>query len=307
VEKAVKIFAPATVSNVGPGFDLMGFALEKPGDVMIVGLNKTKNIRIINNSGVNIPTDPTMNVGSVALQSMLDELKSDQGFDLLFEKKINPGSGIGSSAASCSAAVFGANLLLGNPFDNNELIPFALRGEMLASGSLHADNIAPAMLGGFVFVRSYDPLDIIPLNAPPDLKCLIVHPSIELKTADCRKILPEFISMKTGVKQCGNLAGLITGLIQSDYDLIYRSIHDEFAEPHRKNLIPGYIELKELLNTNLIGKCNISGSGPSIFFLSHIEQDLIKAAEIMKNIYTKSKIEFELYESDICTQGTRAI
>jgi homoserine kinase len=307
VENAVKIFAPATVSNVGPGFDLMGFALEEPGDVLMVKLNKSKKIRIINNSGVNLPADPNLNVGSVALQSMLDDLKTTQGFDLLFERKINPGSGIGSSAASCTAAVFGANILLGDPYAAKDLIPFALKGEMLASGSLHADNIAPAMLGGFVFVRSYEPLDIIPLIAPRQLKCLIIHPSIEIKTAECRRILPEFISMKTGVKQCGNLAGLITGLIQSDYDLIYRSIHDEFAEPHRKTLIPGYIELKDILNTQLTGRCNISGSGPSIFFLSHIEQDLHKAAAFMKSVYEKINIKYELYESGICTQGTRAI
>lgn len=307
MEKTVRIFAPASVSNVGPGFDLMGFALENPGDVLTLKLNNTKNLRIINNSGVSLPEDPSINVATVALQSLLKRLGTTQGFDLIFEKKINPGSGVGSSAASCNAAVYGANILLGSPFATKELIPFALEGEILASGSLHADNIAPSMVGGFVFIRSYDPLDIISLSPPEKLKCLVVHPSIEIKTSDSRKILPELIPLKTGIKQCGNLAGLITGIIKADYELLYRSLHDEFAEPYRSSLIPGYLELKQSLNSHLNGGCNISGSGPSVFFLSHIEEDIVKASGIMKNTYNKLNIKHDIYISSISREGTRAL
>lgn len=303
--ETVRVFSPASVSNVGPGFDMMGFALEKPGDSLIVKFNNIKSLRIVNNSGVTLPEDPLKNVATVALQSLLNNLNTSQGFDLIFEKKINPGSGVGSSAASCNASVFGANILLNSPFTPKELIPFALEGEIIASGSLHADNIAPGMLGGFVFIKSYLPLEIISLCPPDKLKCVVVHPAIQIKTSESRKILPEMIRMKSAIKQCGNLAGLITGIIKADYDLIYRSLHDEFAEPYRSPLIPGYSELKKILCEKVIGGCNISGSGPSIFFLAHSEEEIQKAAVIMKNLYTRLNIEHEIYVSGLCKAGTR--
>ena len=307
MEKTVKIFAPATVSNVGPGFDIAGFALEKPGDILVLKLNNNKTLRIINSSGTNIPENPEKNVAGVAVKALLDKLKSSQGFDLIFERKISPGSGIGSSAASCTAAVYGANILLETPYNPKELITFALKGEMLASGSLHADNIAPAMLGGFVFIKSYKPMEIIQIKPPEKLLCALVHPSIQINTCESRKILPEKIPMKSAIKQCGNLAGLIAGITLDDYNLIYRSLHDQFAEPFRKRFIPGYDQLKSELTEKLTGGCNISGSGPSVFFLSHIREDIIKAVEIMKNIYNNLNIEHEIYISEICAKGTRIL
>jgi len=307
VEKSVKIFAPATVSNVGPGFDIMGFALEEPGDIMILKPNTTKSLRIFNNSGADIPADVEKNIACVALISLLKKLNTSQGFDLHFEKKIKPGSGIGSSAASCAAAVFGANVLMGNPFTPMELIPFALEGEKMASGSLHADNIAPAMLGGFVFLRSYDPLDIIPLAAPKDLRCVIIHPCIEIKTAESRNILPTHVSLRSAVNQCGNVAGLISGIINSDYYLIYRSLQDEFAEPYRAGLIPGYARLKELLKEDISCGCNISGSGPSVFALTHNRETADNIIAKMKSVYSELGIKYNIYCSGINEKGAGII
>ena len=305
MENSLKIFAPATVSNIGPGFDMMGFALKKPGDILVIKPNSKKSLYIYNNSGTNLPEDPSENVATVALSAMLSKLNTSQGFDLYFEEKIKPGSGVGSSAASCTAAVFGVNALLNYPFTTAELIPFALEGEKLASGCLHADNIAPAMLGGFVFVRSYDPLDIISLTPPQGLTCVVVHPEIEIKTSESRKLIPEVIPLKKAIKQCGNLAGIIAGITLCDYDLIYRSLHDEFAEPFRSPHIPGYIQLKKELLTSISCGCNISGSGPSVFALTNKLEDTEKVIAIMRKVYTNLNINHNIYVSEICASGTR--
>ncbi len=307
MKNSVKIFAPATVSNVGPGFDMMGFALEKPGDILIIKPNSRKIFRIYNNSHTVLPEDPKENIATIALGAMLSKLGTSQGFDLHFEKKIKPGSGIGSSAASCTAAVFGANALLNYPFTPMELIPFALEGEKVASGSLHADNIAPAMLGGFVLIRSYNPLDIISLPPPENITCAVIHPEIEIKTSESRKMIPEVISMKKAIKQCGNLAGIISGITLSDNELIFRSLFDEFAEPHRSPHIPGYIQLKNELLAKISCGCNISGSGPSIFTLTGSLEDAEKAISLMKNAYKNLRIDYDVYISKISDTGTRII
>jgi len=209
MKEEVTVFGPATVSNVGPGFDLMGFALEAPGDEMIIRRNLTGTLVLVDESGCNLPLDPKKNVASVAAQALLTELGSSDGFDLVFTKKINPGSGVGSSAASCVAAVVGINHLLGNPFDTAALIPYAMEGELIASGAVHADNIAPALLGGFTLIRSYDPLDIKHIPYPDDLWCTVVHPQLEIKTLESRKLIPKEVPMATALQQCGNLAGYL--------------------------------------------------------------------------------------------------
>ncbi len=186
----VKVYGPATVSNVGPGFDLMGFALEAPGDEMIIRRNTSGKLVLVDESGCKLPMDPEKNVAAVAARALLTELGSSDGFDLVFTKKINPGSGVGSSAASCVAAVVGINHLLGSPFETAALIPYAMEGEKIASGAVHADNIAPALLGGFILIRGYDPLDIKHIPYPGDLWCAVVHPQLEIKTMESRKLIP---------------------------------------------------------------------------------------------------------------------
>jgi homoserine kinase len=304
---SVRVYAPASVSNVGPGFDLMGFAMEEPGDVLTVRTNTQGNLRIVNNTPSSLPVDPSQNVATVAVKAMLARLESSRGFDLVFERKIKPGSGIGSSAASCTAAVFGVNELLGKPFSPEQLIEFALEGEFLASGSLHADNIAPAMLGGFVLIRSYEPLDIIQLPFPSDLICVVVHPDIEIKTAESRKLIPQNPGIRNTLIQCGNLAGLITGLITTDYALVSRSLHDAIAEPVRAHLIPGYFSLKQdLLDAGAIG-ANISGSGPSVFALTNRMETARKLSGLMELAFHSQGIACEVYISTISAHGTRSI
>jgi len=307
MKSSVKIFAPATISNVGPGFDLMGFALEQPGDIMVVKPNNTGQLRLFNNTGADVPLDPSKNVSSVAVYALLEALGCKTGFDLIFETKINPGSGIGSSAASCTAAVVGVNELLNRPFTEKELLPFAMKGEFVASGSIHADNVAPALFGGFILIRNYDPIDIIRIDAPQDLICTVAHPNIEIKTSESRKLIPKELPVKKALEQCGNIAGLLAGLITSDYQLIGRSLHDVIAEPVRASLIPGYLEIKARLpETGALGG-NISGSGPSVFALSDNTESAKKAGTLMHEVFQKNGLDSKVYISKISRQGTRLI
>lgn len=303
----VRVFAPATISNVGPGFDLMGFAIDQPGDIIRIATNKDSIIRVFNETDCCLPEDPEKNVSSVGIQALLNQLKVKQGFDLIFEQKINPGSGIGSSAASAAAAVFGANELLGSPLSRIDLLDAVLKGEFVASKSLHADNAAPALLGGFILIRDYHPIDLICLPYPSDLICVVVHPNIEIKTAESRKLVPKEIKMETALEQCGNIAGLVAGLTTSDYDLIGRSIKDVFAEPYRAPSIPGYAELKvELLKMGAIG-AGISGSGPSIFAFCRDGKMAEKMAEKMESTFSKEDIQSKVYISKISSSGTRIL
>ncbi len=307
MKKALRVFAPATISNVGPGFDLMGFAIEEPGDIIRIEPNNSGIITIRNETACCLPDDPEKNVASVAVKAMLDDLGVERGFDLIFERKISPGSGIGSSAASCAAAVFGTNELLGRPLTTLQLIPHALKGEFIASGDIHADNIAPSLLGGFILIRDYDPIDVIRLKAPDSLFCTVVHPDIEIKTSESRRLIPPEMPLRKILRQCGNIGGLIAGITTSDFDLIGRSLEDVIAEPVRAILIPGYLELKQkLLSAGALG-ANISGSGPSVFAFSESRGKAEKLAAIMSESFDELKIGNKTYVSGISPQGTRRL
>lgn len=308
MEKSIKVFAPATIANVACGFDILGLALTNPGDEVIIKKKTSKGITIINQTPYSqIPENPLKNTAGVALQAFLDKTEHDCGFEITISKKIKPGSGIGSSAASSAAAVFGANELLGQPFTKKELIQFAMEGEKAACGSPHADNVAPAMIGGFVLVRSYKPLDIIPLAYPEELYCTIIHPQIELKTEDARRILKRSIQLQDAVKQWGNIAGLVAGLFQKDYELIGRSLEDVIIEPIRSQLIPGYEEVKAAALENGALGCSISGSGPSMFSFSKDKATAEKLAKIKQDIFSNFEIETISYVSKINPEGTVAI
>ncbi len=303
----VKIFGPATVSNVGPGFDLMGFALEAPGDEMLIRKNGLGKLVLVDESECNLPLDPAKNVAAVSADSLLNELGIRDGFDLVFTKKIKPGSGVGSSAASCVAAVMGINELLGNPFETDALIPYAMEGEKIASGSTHADNIAPALLGGITLIRGYDPLDIKHIPYPSDLWCTVVHPQLEIKTLESRKLIPTEVPLKTALQQCGNLAGLVAGLATADYSLISRSVTDVFAEPYRTKQLPDFEELKRSsLDSGSLGT-GLSGSGPSVFSLCRGNDMADAVGEVMKYHFTNRGIEAKLYVSKISEAGCKII
>jgi homoserine kinase len=285
----------------------MGFALESPGDELLIRPNDLGKLRLINESGCALPLDPEQNVAAISAKALISELETEGGFDLVFLRKINPGSGIGSSAASCVAAVVGINQILDNPLEDAALIPYALEGEKVASGSLHADNIAPALLGGITLIRSNDPLDIKHIPYPNDLWCTVVHPSLEIKTLESRKLIPTEVSLNKALQQCGNLAGLIAGLTTADYSLISRSVQDVFAEPHRTNQLPDFELLKNsALEAGSIGT-GLSGSGPSVFSLCRGKLMAASIGEIMKSHFTDRNIGAQLYTSRISEAGCRII
>nr|WP_299067030.1 homoserine kinase [uncultured Allomuricauda sp.] len=303
----IKVFCPATIANVSCGFDVLGLALDSVGDEMIVRKTSENGITITKISGQELPLETTKNVSGVAGLAFLEKSDFDGGFEIEIDKRIKPGSGIGSSAASSAGAVWAMNELLGKPFSNLELVQFAMQGEKLASDVAHADNVAPAIYGGFTLVRSYNPLDIVPIPTPNELFATVIHPQIEVKTSDSRKILKTNITLEKGIQQWGNVGGLIAGLFQNDYDLIGRSLQDHIVEPIRSILIPGFDKIKaNAIHVGALGG-GISGSGPSIFALSKGEETAQKVAESMKETYENIGIEFDIHVSKVNTQGVKRI
>ncbi|WP_350286985.1 homoserine kinase [uncultured Croceitalea sp.] len=303
----LKVFCPATIANVSCGFDVLGLALESVGDEMVVKKIDEPTIRISKITGQTLPLDTHKNVAGVAGLAFLEKSDYAGGFEIEIHKKIKPGSGIGSSAASSSAAVWAMNQLLNQPFTKTELVQFAMQGEKLASDVAHADNVAPAIYGGFTLVRSYQPLDIVPIPTPEQLYATVIHPQIEIKTADSRKILKTNITLANGIKQWGNVGGLIAGLFTSDYELIGRSLEDHIIEPIRSILIPGFDDVKKtVIKSGALG-CGISGSGPSIFALSKGEKIAQIVAKSMATVYQTIGLDFDVHVSKICSTGIKSI
>ncbi len=330
----IKIKAPATVANMVCGFDILGFAVNNPYDEMEMRLvNRAAgqaSITIINIDDYNLPTDPEKNVAGAALLALIEEYTANSiiekslasesassnqtsgnnnlvdfstiGFEVKINKLIKPGSGVGSSAASSAGAVVGANYLLGNPFSKDDLVRFAMNGEKVASGVKHADNIAPCIHGGVTLVRSIFPLEIVALPSPT-LFVTIVHPQIEVRTADARSILKQNVQLKDAIKQWGNIAGLVAGLMKGDYDLIGRSLEDVIIEPVRSILIPGFDELKKACKAAGALGGGISGSGPSIFFLSKEKETALAVEKEMNTLYDGLGLAHHTYVTTINQEG----
>lgn len=303
----IKVFCPATIANLSCGFDVLGLCLDNVGDEMIIRKTAEKGVRITKIEGADLPLATEKNVAGVALLAMLQEVESEFGFEIEIYKHIKAGSGIGSSAASSAGAVFGANELLGQPFSRKELVKFAMQGEKLASGNAHADNVAPALLGGFTLVRSASPLDIIKIESPSLLYATVIHPQIELKTSDARSVLKQTVSLKSAITQWGNVGGLIAGLYTQDYDLIGRSLHDEIVEPLRSVLIPGFDLIKQAAYEQGALGSGISGSGPSIFALSKGKENADKIANAMCAVYDSMGLPYEIHVCKVNDEGTRII
>jgi homoserine kinase len=301
---SVRVHAPATVSNVVCGFDCLGFALSEPYDEIQVRKIDEPIIRILHNDDFGLPTDPGSNVAGVALRALLDSVDADFGFEVEITKNIKPGSGIGSSSASSCGAVVAANHLLGERFSKIELAEFAMEGEKLASGARHADNVAPCIFGGFTLVRSADPLDIVSIKFPP-LYVTVIHPQIEIKTADARAILPKQVPLGDAVNQWSNLGSLVAGLSQRDIPLIARSMEDFIVEPVRKSMIPSFDEVKKAaMSAGSLGG-GISGSGPSMFMLCDSSATAESVRNAMDAVYSKTSIDFNIYVSEISPSGVR--
>lgn len=303
----IKVFCPATIANVSCGFDVLGLALESVGDEMIVRKSDVSGIQITKITGQKLPLETKNNVAGVAGLAFLKKSDYQGGFEIEIHKKIKPGSGIGSSAASSTGAVWAMNQLLGSPFSKLELVQFAMQGEKLASNVAHADNVAPAIYGGFTLVRSYDPLDIVPIHTPNELFATVIHPQIEIKTSESRKILKTNISLEKGIRQWGNLGGLIAGLFTEDYNLIGRSLEDHIVEPIRSILIPGFDQVKTAAMTSGALGCGISGSGPSIFALSKGEATARLVAKNLSKVYESIELDFDTHVSRICSKGVKRL
>jgi homoserine kinase len=302
----IRVYAPATVANVACGFDIFGFAVNQPGDEIVLEKRDQAGIIIkeITGDDGRLPLEVAKNTAGIAIQKFLEFIgKPDQGFVISLHKDMPLGSGLGSSAASAVAGVFAANELMGKPLSQKELLPFAMEGERVACGSAHADNVGPSLLGGFVIIRSYQPLDIVQIQTPIDLYASIVHPQIEVNTKDARGILDKEISLVTTITQMGNVAGLVAGLLLPDYDLIGRSLVDVIIEPSRSILIPQFAEVKKAaIQAGALG-CSISGSGPSLFALSKGQDTAELVAKAMEFEFAKVGIGSEKYVSNINQQG----
>lgn len=319
--KTVTGFASATIGNVACGFDVLGFAIKEPGDEVILTLHEESSsespvsIKAIHGDGGALPRDPKKNTSSFVVLKFLEYLRNHKGIDfqghidLELKKNLPLSSGMGSSAASAAAALIAANELLGSPCTKMELVHFAIEGERVACGSAHADNAAPAMLGNFILIRSYNPLDLITIPPPDQLYCTLAHPHIELRTAYARSVLPRSISLKTATEQWGNVGALISGLLTSDYELIGRALVDVIAEPKRAPLIPGFYEVKEAaLGAGALG-CSIAGSGPSIFAFSSSAATAEKAGAAMRNAFLDidEHLEADIWVSPVCREGARIL
>jgi homoserine kinase len=304
--KQVTIHAPATVANLVCGFDVLGMCLNEPYDIMQVRLLDKREVVVSSIDGYNLPADPEQNTAGAPLLSILEEVNEAIGFEVIINKQIKPGSGIGSSAASAAGAVVAANYLLGNIFSKEDMVRFAMIGEKVASGVKHADNISPCIYGGVTLIRSIFPLDIVPIPSP-DLYVTVVHPQIEVRTSDARQILRKEVLLKDAIRQWGNIGGLVAGFIKNDYGLIGRSMEDVIIEPVRSMLIPGFDEIKQKCKGAGALGGGISGSGPSIFMLSRDKSTAESVKNVMKEIYDRIGLAHHLYVTTINHGGVRIV
>ncbi len=303
----LKIFSPATVANVSCGFDSLGLAVDDIGDEMTFTKTPNKEVEITRITGADLTYDVDKNAASAVVKKMLSEANADFGVQLTIHKGFFPGSGLGSSAASAAGAAFGANQLLGNIYSELELTKFAMYGEEVACGSPIADNVSAAIYGGFVLVRSYNPLEIVKLPVPSELRVVAIHPQIEVKTKDARDVLPKKIALKNAVTQWANVGGLVAGLYSDNYELISNSLEDIIVEPVRKTLIPFFDEVKDAaIKAGALG-AGISGSGPTIFAICKGDDNAKEVYNAIEKSYRNKGIDFEMFISNINQEGIKIV
>ena len=307
MKKSLRVFAPASIANLGCGFDIMGLALDDVGDILDLVATEGNGLSITNATDVPLPEDPEMNVITPVVRKFMDMTGNSANIEITVRQKIYPGSGIGSSAASSAAAAYGLNELFGCPLSEEEVVICAMEGENLASGGYHADNAAPAVMGGIVMIRGYEPLDLVKLPVPGNFYCTVVHPAIVVTTKEAREIMPKEIPMHTAVSQWGNVGGLVAGLYSGNVGLIGRSMKDAVAEPYRKKFIPDFDKLrKKILKCGAVAM-NISGSGPSLFALSDNQETAVKAQKIFKEHFDFLGIDSEVYVEKVSNKGAKLL
>lgn len=306
----VAVFAPATVANVVCAFDVLGFALDEPGDEVVMRKSNTPGVRITTITGDDgrLPREAEKNTVSACVQQFLYSLgRNDLGIEIELHKKMPIGSGLGSSAASTVGGLFAINELLGKPLSVDELLPFAIKGEELACGHGHADNVAPALLGGFTLIRSYEPLDVIKLPIPTKLYCSVIFPHVDVPTRAAREMIRSKVALKDAVTQWGNISGLIAGLFMEDYDLIGRSMTDVLIEPTRSILIPEFDEMRRIAHSLGAISFGISGSGPSVFAFAENKEKAEVITKHLQNHLELNGVGSNGYVSKVNQTGPRII
>lgn len=303
----IKVFAPATIGNIGPGFDVLGLAVKKLGD--IVRARRTR-------SGVKITSivserrlskNPAKNTAGRAAREVLKMLNATGGIELRIQKGLPPGSGLGSSAASASAGAFAANYLYGNGLSREELVLAATRAEEVVSGGFFADNTAPSLLGGATLTRSYLPLDITRIGSIRELKIVLVTPKIVVLTKDARRMLPEKIRMRDFVSNMANSSLITAAFAKDDYSLFARSLNDVVIEPIRARLIPGFYEVKKKAFEAGADGMTISGSGPSVFAITNKMSKARLIEDAMIRTFKQSGVESTGVITSVDPEGARII
>lgn len=306
--KNIKIQAPATVANLSCGFDILGLCLDKPFDEIEVDkINEKKVvIELAESKYSNIPTDPRKNTGGLPAIRIIEDLKLNFGFKIKIKKGIPLCGGMGSSASTASGVVFAINKILNETLTDKEMLKYALIGESVSVKNPHADNIAPCLFGGLTIIRDTKTLDIININVP-DLYVCLIHPDISVSTQDARDMLPNKIKLASAVKQWGNIAALVTGFANGDFELIKRSMQDEIIEPVRAPLISGFYDIKnKSIDLGALG-CGISGSGPTIFAICESKIIAKKIMDFSKNFYRTCGIDCDVYISKVNHTGPKVI
>jgi homoserine kinase len=303
MSSGIKVFAPASVANVACGYDVLGFALEKPGDEIIIRKTNGKGFRISKITGGKLPYDPLKNTAGFTALKILEHLGYKDGLEMEIHKKMPFGSGLGSSAASAAGAALAVNIILKKPLSKRELLPFAVLGEQIADGAYHADNVAPSLLGGLVLIRDTQSLDFHKIYIPEGIHVVVVHPHIEVLTKDSRGILKNEVSLKDHIQQSANLSGLILGMQTSNFELIGNALNDIIIEPQRAHLIPRFYDVKNMaLEEGALG-CSISGAGPSIFALCDNSLIAENIGVKMEKIFSEERISCTVYHSKINKEG----
>ncbi len=305
--RSVRVFSPASVSNVCCGFDVLGFSIEGLGDEIIIKKSNSKGVKVKRIRGYKVPFDAKKNTASVAVQALLDHLHIDQGFDLEIYKNIKPGSGIGSSASSAVGAVYGINKILGSPFEKKELLKFAMCGEFVSSDTAPADNIASSLYGGLILVNNRENYNVIQLPVPDNLYAVIHHPLLEIKTLYSRGILPKTVDLKIASEQLASIAGFVHSLHTGDFDLMQLILKDYLVENYRAEHVPFFREIKNISELNKAICCSISGSGPSVFSLVKNYNEAIKLKSQCDEIYVKNSVEFNSYITGLNSKGVHCL
>ena len=304
---SIKVFSPASVSNVCCGFDVLGFSIDGLGDELIISESNSDKIKIKRGNGYDVPLSADENTASVAAQSLLDFLDINRGFDIEINKNIKPGSGIGSSAASAVGAVYGVNKLLGSPLRKHELIKFAMQGEFVSSKSAPADNVASCLHGGLILVNNREKYNVVNLPVPENLYAVVHHPHIEIKTSESRVILPKAVDLKTASDQLASIGGFIHSLHTADYDLMRIVLNDYLVEQYRSEHVPFFKQIKNISESKNVICCSISGSGPSVFSLVEGKNMAKKLKSIYDEVYIKNSVEFNSYVTPLNAKGVHAV